>query len=484
VHCVVADIETTSGSWAAGTAAGVIIAIPDGDDWDGDWTTGFFDASVAGANAANANVILKQRDVEYLDDATSQTSYGVVARQYIDKRITHPTTLLNYAQRIITQYKDPPYQYSVDVINLAEVDGFDYSFESLGLDTRVRVIDDLLNVDVNTSIVSMSINLLNPEEISIELSTIKNDFSDLFGDILNLQDISNSVATQIGAGQVTVLGTFTVIDWASAGQTTIDGGQITANTITTTQLNFTPVDSTNVVASINASTEGIVISGTKIQIDGTIGSGDALDSGNYVAATSGWKINGAGDAEFNNVTVRGNLAACTITAGQTLDITGTGVVRAIGNSARMSLYFASTDTYPLLDLGVLSGQPNIVVRSSGASSTKALLINDNRVQLFSTASGQILLAGGDTIYVTDSSGNESIVLAGVSGDFICKSISPASGNTQISVNCDISMASHNITCNRATLGSGILYLGDSSHCIFKSGSDLYWWNGSTNTKLN
>jgi len=173
---------------------------------------------------------------EYIDDAASQTSYGIIARQYINKSITHPTTLLNYAQRILAQYKDPPYQYSVDVINLAEVHGFEYSFESLGLDTRVRVIDDLIHVDVNTSIVSMSINLLNPEEISIELSTIKNDLSDLFGDILNLQDISNSVATQIGAGQVTVLGTFVVQDWVTAGTTTIDGGNITANTITVDQI--------------------------------------------------------------------------------------------------------------------------------------------------------------------------------------------------------------------------------------------------------
>ncbi|HJJ51001.1 MAG TPA: phage tail protein, partial [Methanocorpusculum sp.] len=147
---------------------------------------------------------------EYIEDATSQATYGIMAKRYVNKSITHPTTLLKYAQRILAQYKTPPYQYSVDVVNLAEVRDYDYSLESLGLDTRVRVIDDLLSVDVNTSIVSMSIDLLSPADITIELSTVKTDLSDIFKDIISTQNINQSVATQISAGQVTVLGTFVV----------------------------------------------------------------------------------------------------------------------------------------------------------------------------------------------------------------------------------------------------------------------------------
>ncbi|MDD2625935.1 MAG: phage tail protein [Candidatus Methanomethylophilus sp.] len=268
VHCVVIDITTTFGTWASGLAKGVITAVPPDGGWDGIWplSGSFFDASTAGARAAIATAIFKAQNVDYIEDTASQATYGIRAKKYIDKSITHPVTLLAYAQRILAEYKDPPYQYTVDVVNLADVGGYSYALESLGLDTRVRVIDELLSVDVDTSIVSMSINLLAPENITIELSTIKNDLSDLFGKILNVQDIASSVATQIGAGQVTVLGTFTVIDWASDGVTTIDGGNITANTITTSQLNFTPVDSTNVIGSINASAEGIVISGDKISI--------------------------------------------------------------------------------------------------------------------------------------------------------------------------------------------------------------------------
>lgn len=212
-------------------------------------------------------IIYKSDGTDYVEDTTSQATYGVRARKFIDKTITHPVTLVSWAERLLDLYKDPTYQYSVDIANLAEIKGFDYSFESLGLDTRVRVIDDLLNVDVNTSIVSMSINLLAPEDIEIELSTVTPDISDIFKDLQINQDITNSVATQIGAGQVTVLGTFVVQDWVTGGTTTIDGGNITANTITTSQLNFTPVEDTNVVASINASSEGITINADKISIE-------------------------------------------------------------------------------------------------------------------------------------------------------------------------------------------------------------------------
>jgi hypothetical protein len=51
--------------------------------------------------------------------------------------------------------------------------------------------------------------------------------------------------------------------------TTIDGGTITANTITTTNLNFTPVQSTDVIAKINASAEGITIDADNLTINST-----------------------------------------------------------------------------------------------------------------------------------------------------------------------------------------------------------------------
>jgi hypothetical protein len=271
VSIIIVDSVLISGAYSDNSAIGYIIY----------YKTGTTETPNIGQEIAQTPIapttiygkitgIIKAPPNEYIEDTASQATYGVRARKYIDKSITHPTTLIKYAIQILEAQKDPPYQYTVDVLNLADVAGYDYSLESLGLDTRVRVIDDLLGVDVSTSIVSLGLDLLAPENIQVGLSTIKNDISDLFSDILNIQDISQSVATQIGAGQVTVLGTFSVIDWVTGGTTTIDGGNITAGTVTTSELNFVPViggEDTDVIATINASEEeGLVISADKISL--------------------------------------------------------------------------------------------------------------------------------------------------------------------------------------------------------------------------
>jgi hypothetical protein len=85
--------------------------------------------------------------------------------------------------------------------------------------------------------------------------------------------------------------------------TTISGGKITTNTITLNQLNFTPVQTSNVVASINSSSEGITINGGKLTINssttfasgydptGKIASGGAAsDINNNTTTISGGKI--------------------------------------------------------------------------------------------------------------------------------------------------------------------------------------------------
>ena len=51
---------------------------------------------------------------------------------------------------------------------------------------------------------------------------------------------------------------------------TVGADKIVSGSITTTQLNFNPVTTGNVVASINATAEGLFISGSRINIDGTV----------------------------------------------------------------------------------------------------------------------------------------------------------------------------------------------------------------------
>ena len=423
-----------------------------------------------GESTARINLTDAGEAHEYIEDAASQAIYGVRAKKYIDKSITHPATLLAYAQRILAEYKTPPYQYSVDVVNLAEVADYDYSLESLGLDTRIRVIDDLLSVDVDTSIVSVSINLLAPEEISIELNTVKNDLSDLFKDVLNVQDIQSSVATQIGAGQVTVLGTFTVIDWASTGTTEIDGSNITTGSITLTTVN---------------------------------GGSGSIQSADYSAGSAGWKIDGTGSAEFNNVTVRGTLAACTIGTGQTMTVNGTIV------SGDITIY-GSTSEIRFVDDGKITMQGNssfIRFWRDGETNTAAAF-SKNGIGFYNTSynrtidissDGEISAYGGyigvSASAYTGGTPIYTIKLDGPTGNItmdgtLYVDTIDTNDASEITFNDDINLGTHDITCDdincddvncggdltlTGTSGDARIYFG--SDYLSESGGHLYW-NGT------
>ena len=462
-----------------------------------------------GESTARINLTDAGEAHEYIEDAASQALYGVRAKKYIDKSITHPATLLAYAQRILAEYKTPPYQYSVDVVNLAEVADYDYSLESLSLDTRIRVIDDLLSVDVDTSIVSMSINLLAPEEISVELNTVKNDLSDLFGQVLSVQDIQSSVATQIGAGQVTVLGTFTVIDWASSGTTEIDGSNITTGSITLSTVN---------------------------------GGSGSIQSADYVADTSGWLIDSAGDAEFNDVIVRGTIGSggaliidgdlatsdgkfeiktsgiqLKSTAGDTtyidlvqdtaqiqiydsgtqrVQITPNGTIR-LDTDAGIPIDINSTSDNDCItvDLAVTNRRALVCVSNPGSAANSYATIHATN----SYSGGYAIYAGGKIYATNQIVGNNGLEITGTSefksgltitgdltmggdadinnvdtlnADVIDTTVITNTDGGSITVQDNLSLPSHYIYVARCYIG-GVYYL-------YESGGDLYW-NG---TKLN
>jgi hypothetical protein len=81
----------------------------------------------------------------------------------------------------------------------------------------------------------------------------------------------NVLATDIeniAAAQVIIQGATTLANWTSPGVTTIDGAKITTGTITLSQLNFTPIAGTNIIATINASPEGIQIDADNFAVSG------------------------------------------------------------------------------------------------------------------------------------------------------------------------------------------------------------------------
>jgi len=75
----------------------------------------------------------------------------------------------------------------------------------------------------------------------------------------------------IGAPQILIQGTTYFSDWLGddAGITKIEGGNIVTGSITLNEINFVPVETDSVIASINASSEGIEINAKYITISGT-----------------------------------------------------------------------------------------------------------------------------------------------------------------------------------------------------------------------
>ncbi len=127
----------------------------------------------------------------------------------------------------------------------------------------------------------------------------------------------------------------------NANTTTISGGKITTGTVTLSQLNFTPLTGSTIIATINSSSEGIKISGSKIQIDGSVTFTSGYDPSAKVAVggaasdvnTGSTQINGghiaAGSIDSYNiganliVTNTANIADATITSAKivNLDVT-------------------------------------------------------------------------------------------------------------------------------------------------------------------
>ena len=264
-----------------------------------------------GETEAQVTLIDAGEAEEYIEDTTSQTTYGVHPRRITDKRIIHPSTLLAWAQKVLAQYKDPIYSYTVDAVNLAVHPDFAFDLENLEVGQIVRVVNsDLidpltgLGLKVNVKIVKVTTNLSNPQDISLELANATKSLSDLIAASADTSSIVNNIAVAIGAGQVRVMGTFTVDGWRTTGTTTIDGGNITANTLDCTAIK---------TSTLNAKTITL----------GTTGGDAIIKSGNYSAGSAGWEIKANGDAEFNNVTVRGTIATSTIGAGSVITVAGT-----------------------------------------------------------------------------------------------------------------------------------------------------------------
>lgn len=170
-------------------------------------------------------------------------------------------------------------------------------------------------------------------------------------------DINNN-STTVQATKVLLTTGMLLSDWRATGDLTkIDGGKIYTGSIITSALAFVPLISAGgtgaIVATINASAEGIRISGSKITIDGNVSftsgydpttkvpaGGAAADVNANLTTISGGKITANSiTADRLNVTTLSAITANlgTVTAGTLTSV----LMRTAASGARFEFYSAA-----------------------------------------------------------------------------------------------------------------------------------------------
>lgn len=181
---------------------------------------------------------------------------------------------------------------------------------------------------VNGTVTSLAVNLYTKVLRGMEMQVVGTATGQSYAVTVN-QD-------EAGPGEVTLAIEEQVI-YASAGDSILGDNSFQQSQITVTQgLIVLKVNSNGKVAQIKLGADDlgseIDISAEQVKINGIVfteGTDPSTDPGdvatsNYVAGTTGWKIDGDGSAEFNNVTVRGVLQVASIDGDLTLN---TGVIR-------------------------------------------------------------------------------------------------------------------------------------------------------------
>jgi len=129
-----------------------------------------------GSGSGSARVKLSQAagsPPDYVEDATSQSTYGLYVKTFIDQSITDPDALLLWANRKLADLKDPPITYSVENTDLSQSVEGGFEFEPITLGSTIQLIDEDLGLDVSVHVVKITHHdLLHPEHVQLEVTDL------------------------------------------------------------------------------------------------------------------------------------------------------------------------------------------------------------------------------------------------------------------------------------------------------------------------
>lgn len=170
---------------------------------------------------------------------------------------------------------------------------------------------------------------------------------------------------------------------------TITAAEIKAGTITVTELNFTPVDSTTIVATINATSEGIEITANLITIAGT------------TTFTSGWAAAGNAESDINVL----NTTNAPAEAGADITLTHTAAnITGQGDLALKDIIGAVDVDTTIIDGG------KIITGLLTATNIQTGTLTAITMQTASSNQRIVLSQADNTLRFYNSSGNEVITI--------------------------------------------------------------------------
>lgn len=202
-----------------------------------------------------------------------------------------------------------------------------------------------------------------------------------------------------GSGWFGVSGS--TISWNAAGALSVSNLIVGTNVQIGTAF---PAASAGDLATMDTLSPSYIVSGTLGSSVAVAMSNSAtcnIYSGNYVADTSGWKIWGSGDAEFNNVKIRGTLYTSSIYSGNTLTVNGTisaasgkilidgsGLTVNVSSSTAYVNFINGSYTYGSIFFSGTTGGMYVRSKSNDPSYPNIPL------RLYSVGTGKVYIGGG------------------------------------------------------------------------------------------